>query len=120
MTVRDDVVTVLDGMQLQLPDGTVTIRAFRALPPTIDAWTAWVVWGFTIWRTVAIADDSWTVLLALPAADADAFSTAGEVAKEPVRQQLMKVGGVMRCEPIALSVGDNATTVPALAYTLET
>lgn len=120
MSTRDDVVTVLDGLQLVLPDSTVTVRASRALPATIDAWHAWPVWVSTTWRTVAIADETWTVLLVLPAGDADAWSTAGEQALEPVREALMGLGGVMRAEPIALAVGDNATTVPALAYTLET
>lgn len=120
MSARDDVVTVLDGLAIDLPDGAVTIHCHRALPPTIDAWVAWVVWVSTTWRTVAVADETWTVLLVLPAADSDAWSTAGEQALWPVRDQLSKVGGVMRAEPIALSVGDNATTMPAMAYTLET
>lgn len=119
MSTRDDVVTVLDGLELQLPDGAVTLQASRAIPATIDAWSCWPVWQSTTWRTVAISDETWTVLLVLPAGDADAWSTAGEQALEPVRVALMKLGGVMRAEPIALAVGDNATTVPALAFTLE-
>ena len=117
MTTRDDVVTVLDG--LVIPNTGGTIRATRSLPPTIEPWAAWPVWVSTSWRTVAIADETWTVILALPAADTDTWASSGDAALEPVRVALMKVGGVMRAEPIALAVGDNAATVPAIAYTLE-
>lgn len=120
MSTRDDVKTVLDGLFIPLtPEGMAAIHATRSLPPTIEPWAAWPVWVSTTWRTVAIADETWTVIVALPAADADTWAASGDDALEPVREALMKVGGVMRAEPIALAVGDNAATVPAIAYTLE-
>ena len=120
MSTRDDVVTVLDGLELQLADGTVTISAYPVQPGTVDAWSAWTVWASTTWRTVAIADDSWTVVVALPGSDPGTVAAAADAAREPVREALMKLGGVMRCEPITLAVGDQATTVTMLAYSLET
>lgn len=120
MSTRQDIATVLDGLVVDVDGSDVVLAAHPQLPDAIDAYTAWPVWVSTRWLTACVSEDTWNVLVTLPAADADAWATSGSALLDPVREALSKVGGVERAEPIAIAIGDNSTTVPALAFTLTT
>jgi len=118
MTTRGDVVTVLDGFTIDLGDGqAAVVVAYERPPDSLQAFNAWPVWVATTWRTACIDETTWQVLVALPGGVPDAWAAHGDAVRNPIRDQLSKVGGVMRCEPVAIPSGD-ASTVPALAFTL--
>jgi hypothetical protein len=122
MSVRDDVVAALDGLTVDL--GTerppAVIAAVPHVPSAFAAYTAWPVWVTTTFRTACIADERWQVLLTLTAGDPDAWSDDGDRLLWPVRDALLKVGGVITVEPVRLTIGDASQIVPALRYTLDT
>lgn len=120
MSTRDDIATLLDGLTLDVAGESVTLAAFPQLPETIQPWTAWPVWSGAVWISACVADESWRVLVVLPASGSEASADALDAALWPVREQLQKLGAVPRADPIALAVGDQSQTMPALAYTLNT
>jgi len=121
MTTRGDVVAVLDGLTLDLGGGeTAVVVAYERVPDSLQAFNSWPVWVSTIWRTACVEESSWQVLVTLPGGVPDAWSANGDAIMTPIRNELSKVGGVMRCEPVAIPSGDPSTTVPALAFTLVT
>jgi hypothetical protein len=118
MSTRDDIATVLDGLPVDLDGEAHTIDAYPALPSTIQPFTAWPVWQSSSWRSACIVEEGWRVIIVLPASSSDAWADTGDALIEPARDVLSKVGAVLRVEPIALAIGDNVQTVPALAFTL--
>ena len=120
MSTREDVVAVLDGLVVDLDDGTATIVASQRIPDQPQAFTAWPVWAFTTWRTRCVDESQWSVLVALPGGVPDAWAANGDAVMGPVRDALSKIGGVMRCEPVAIPYGDGGQVIPALSFTLVT
>jgi hypothetical protein len=122
MSTRQDIATVLDGLTVDPGDGgePIVLAAYPQLPDSIGPYTAWPVWASTAWLTRCVSEDTWQVLVALPASSSDAWADSGDLLLDPVRDALSKVGGVTRAEPVALAVGDQSQTVPALAFTLDT
>ena len=118
MTTRDDISTVLDVRPVELDGEPHTLDAYPALPSTIQPFTSWPVWRSSTWLSACIVAEEWRVIITLPASGSDAWADTGDALIEPARDQLSKVGAVVRVEPIALAVGDNTQTVPALAFTL--
>ena len=120
MTTREDVVRVLDGLVLDLGGGeSAVVVGSPRVPDQIQAFTAWPVWAFTTWRSACVAAVEWTVLVALPGGVPDAWSANGDATIPQVRDALSKLGGVMRCEPVAIPSGDGGAAIPALAFTLD-
>lgn len=121
MTTREDVVTVLDGLVVDLGDGQVgTVVASTRAPDQPQAFTAWPVWAFTTWRSACVDESQWSVLVVLPGGVPDAWSANGDAVMGPVRDALSKIGGVMRCEPVAIPFGDGGPALPALSFVLVT
>jgi hypothetical protein len=120
MSVRDDVVSALDGLTVDLGPGSApaVITALTRVPDNFAAFTAWPVWVATTFRTACIADETWQVLVTLTAGVPDAWSAEGDALLWPVREALLKVGGVISAEPVRLTIGDASQIVPALRYTL--
>ena len=121
MTTREDVVAVLDGLTVELGNGeSAVVAAFTRAPDQPQAFTAWPVWAFTTWRSACVDEAQWSVLVTLPGGVPDAWSANGDVILGPVRDALSKIGGVMRCEPVAIPYGDGGPAIPALSFTLVT
>lgn len=123
MSTRDDVVAALDGLTVELaPDrpGPAVITAYPHVPDHVSAYTAWPVWVSATFRTACVADESWHVLVTLTAGDADAWSDDADRLLWPVRDALLKVGGIAVAEPVRLPIGDASQAVPALRFTLNT
>jgi len=120
VSTRDDVAAALDGLAVDVGGELVTLTAYPQLPETIQPWTAWPVWAGAHWISACVADESWRVLLVLPASGSEAQADALDAALWPVRDALVKLGAVTRADPIALAAGDQAQTLPAIAYQLET
>ena len=120
MSARGDVVAVLDGLVVEVDGEPMTVVAFPHVPDSMQALTAWPVWAFTTWRTKCIAEETFQVLVTLPGGVPDAWSTYGDAVTGPIRDALSKLGGVMRCEPVAVPSINGGATIPALAFTLVT
>ena len=118
MSTREDIAAALDGIVVDLDGTTYAVDAYPALPSTIQPFTSWPIWQATTWLSACIAEEEWRVALTLPASSSDAWAETGDELIEPVRTALLKVGAVLRVEPVALAVGDQSQSVPTLMFTL--
>jgi hypothetical protein len=118
MSTRDDIATVLDGLPVELDGEPHTVDAYPALPASIQPFTSWPVWQSSSWLTACVIAEEWRVFVTLPAGTSDAWADTGDALIGPVRDALLKVGAVQRVEPVALAVGDQTQTVPALVFSL--
>jgi len=113
---RADVVDAIDGVSATVDGVTVTLTGHRQQPHPVMAWDTWPVWQNVRPITVCIAETDWNVCVALPGADAESTTAAGDALVDPVAEALDRylITGI---QPGQLVVAD-AATVPILIFAI--
>lgn len=116
--IRADIVAALSAVRVDRQGKQITLRPHEYGENTRDAtpFTAWPEWR----ADNAAGEDwhmssSWSVIVVLPAEDAQSWT---EALRRPVHVALGKLGRVDRTEPVTIAAGD--ATVPAIRYALTT
>lgn len=115
MSVRDDLAaavtidTTVDGQP-------VHVAGYPRMPETPSPYDAWPVWSGDAWLTDYHVDETWRVLVALPAGAPDVWVDAGDTLRGDLGQILTKFGRV-ECVPVQLLVAQSGPS-PALQFTI--
>lgn len=117
---RHDIAAAMTGVTVTWSGQDYELTGTPAQPAALAVWQAWPDWQAAEWLTRCVMQRTWQVFVILPAGDADAWTGAADSAMENVRAALIPLGQVTRAEPIALVAGNQALTMPALAFTLLT
>lgn len=119
MTTRESIAAALTGISLDWDGQPRVLTGYETRPAALQLWQGYPDWISRTWRSRCLAEDTWNVFVALPAADPQSWATATDVALEPVRDALTRLGHVSRAEPIRLVFEGNIST-PAVNFTLTT
>ena len=115
MTVRQDLAaavtldTVVDGEP-------VHVAGHVHMPETPTAYDAWTAWTGDVWLTDYHVDESFRILVQLPAGAPDVWVDAGDTLRGDVGQALTKFGRV-ECRPVQILVAQGSPS-PALEFSV--
>lgn len=118
---RSQVREALDGLEVDLPDGTAqTVHAFLTMPPAVQPLDTWTQWSRTDWINAYNHRTTWNVVVVLPQTMPADPELDDAVAAAIGSRLALKVGGVVGpAQPIGVRLTDVAgTTVPAVSIQL--
>lgn len=117
---REEIAAALDGLPVTWSGEDHNLSGTPSQPAALAVWQAWPDWQSAAWLTGCIIERTWNVFVILPSGDAYSWTTATDAVLNTVRNALIVLGRVSRAEPIALVAANQALTMPAISFTLQT
>ena len=115
MTVRDELAAAVT-LSTTIDGEPVNVVGYPRMPETPTSFDAWPIWSGDVWLTDYHVDESWRVLVQLPAGAPDVWTDAGDTLRGDVGNALIKFGHV-ECVPVQLLVASGSPS-PALQFTV--
>jgi len=113
---RDDLAAAVT-LSTTVDGQPVNVKGYPRMPDTPGPYDAWPVWTGDVWLTDYHVDETWRVLIQLPAGAPDVWVDAGDTLRTDVGQALIKFGRV-ECRPVQVLVAQGSPS-PALEFTVQ-
>jgi len=106
----------LNGITAVVGEDSARISAYLTQPPTVEPYDAWPVWLATRPVTMCVDETDWQVVLALPGADAQTWSTMGDALVAAFKTRLVDYD-ITRIEPVQILITEGQS-MPGVAFAI--